>query len=95
MCPKKRTGAPDLLKGWKAIGAYLGIGMATAQHWGRSGMPVKREGRYTVADKDEISRWLAQQSHMPAPAHVASANTDIAAALKESITALRKRTDKP
>lgn len=95
MSLKKRNDAPAILKGWKAIGAYLGIGMATAQHWGRSGMPVKREGRYTVADKDEISRWLAQQSHMPAPAHVASADTDIAAALKESITALRKQKSKP
>lgn len=37
------------LKGWKAIAAYLVIPPATAQRWAREGMPVRREGRFTVA----------------------------------------------
>jgi hypothetical protein len=87
----KRQELPEALKGWKAIGAYLGIGAATAQRWAKSGMPVKREGRYTIADSDEIRRWLGRETHMPAPAHVLTPNADISAALKESISAVRRR----
>lgn len=89
----KKTGrqqTPEPLKGWAAIGSYLGIGAATAQRWAKSGMPVRREGRYTVADPAEISRWLGREAHMPAPALVATKDTDITAALKESIGAVRR-----
>jgi hypothetical protein len=50
----KREELPETLKGWEAIGAYLGIGAATAQRWAESGMPVKREERSTVADDESI-----------------------------------------
>jgi len=80
---------PEMLKGWQAIGSYLGIGSATAQRWAKSGMPVRREGRYTVADPEEIRRWLGKEAHMPAPARVATTDADISAALKESISAVR------
>src|SRR3954464_2389152 len=86
----KRDQSPAILKGWKAIGEYLGIGSAAAQRWAKNGMPVRREGRYTVADVDEIRQWLGSEAHMPAPAHVANADTDVAAALKESISAVRR-----
>jgi hypothetical protein len=33
-------------------------------------MPVKREGRFTVADPGEVQAWLGQQSHMPKPTHI-------------------------
>jgi predicted site-specific integrase-resolvase len=97
MAKKKKSAkqaAPKTITGWKAIGDYLGIGAATAQRWAKSGMPVRREGRYTVADADEISRWLGREAHMPAPAQVATRDTDIAAAMKQSIAAVRgkKRT---
>jgi hypothetical protein len=81
---------PETLKGWKAIGEYLGIGAATAQRWAKSGMPVKREGRYMVAEPDDISSWLGREAHMPAPAHVMRADADITAALKQSISAVRR-----
>jgi hypothetical protein len=86
----KEQQRPETLKGWKAIGDFLGIGAAAAQRWSKNGMPVRREGRYTVADSEEIRRWLAQEAHMSAPAHVAGPDTDISAALKESISALRR-----
>ena len=86
----KAAQSPATLKGWKAIGDYLGIGGAAAQRWARGGMPVRREGRFTVADIDEIRRWLGRESHMPAPAHIATQESDVAAALKESIAAVRK-----
>jgi hypothetical protein len=80
------------LKGWKGIGDYLGIGAAVAQRWAKSGMPVKRQGRLTVADADEIRKWLGREAHMPGAAHVVTdTGDDISAALKESISALRRR----
>lgn len=82
---------PGKLKGWKAIGEYLGIGAAVAQRWAKSGMPVRREGRLMVADRDEINKWLGKEAHMPAPAHVLTEGADISAALKESISAVRRR----
>jgi predicted site-specific integrase-resolvase len=79
------------LSGWKAIGEYLGIGAATAQRWAKSGMPVRREGRYTVADPEEVRRWLGREAHMSAPALVATDDTDMASALKQSISAVRRQ----
>ena len=81
----KRQEAPQPLRGWKAIGDYLGIGGTAAQRWANREMPVRREGRYTVASRDEISR----EAHMAAPAIVATTDGDMAAALKEFISALR------
>jgi hypothetical protein len=54
-------------------------------------MPVKRDGRFTVAEMDEIRQWLAREAHMPAPAHVLTQDADVSAALKEPISALRRR----
>jgi hypothetical protein len=67
------------------------IGAASAQRWAKSGMPVRREGRFTVADADEIRKWLGREAHMPAPAHVLTGDADISSALKDSISALRRR----
>jgi hypothetical protein len=86
----KLAQTPETLKGWKAIGAYLGIGEATAQRWAKSGMPVRREGRYTVANTEDVRRWLGREAHMPAAAHVMTNDADISAALKESISAVRR-----
>lgn len=54
-------------------------------------MPVRREGRFTVADPAEVQAWLGQQSHMPKPAHILTNDTDIAAALKESISVVKQK----
>jgi len=92
--PKKKAQPPaaeGALKGWTAIARYLGIPVATAHRWASEGMPVRREGRFTVADRDAISAWLGRESHMPKPAHVMTKDADMAAALKESIAAARKR----
>jgi hypothetical protein len=77
--PKKKAQPPaaeGALKGWTAIARYLGIPVATASE----GMPVRREGRFTVADRDAISAWLGRESHMPKPAHVMTEDADMAAA---------------
>lgn len=80
------------LKGWTAIARFLGIPVATAHRWASEGMPVRREGRATVTDRDAVSAWLGRESHMPKPAHVMTKDADIAVALKESIEAARKLT---
>src|SRR4051794_3042882 len=93
--PKKNrsvdTSVGEPLKGWKAIGDYLGIGAAAAQRWSKTGMPVRREGRFTVANPREISEWLGREANMPAPAHVVKTEADMSTALKDSISALRKQ----
>jgi hypothetical protein len=79
-----------LLEGWKNIAAYLGIPTGTAQRWAKDRMPVRREGRFTVADPKELSEWLGRESHMPGPAQILTGDTDVAGALKESIAAMRQ-----
>ncbi|HKW75371.1 MAG TPA: hypothetical protein VJN64_07595 [Terriglobales bacterium] len=78
------------LQGWVAIAGFLGLPTATAQRWARTGMPVRKQGRFTVADKSELQQWLGRESHMPAPAQVVGKNTDLASALKQSISAAKK-----
>jgi hypothetical protein len=88
---KDAASSEEILKGWTAIARYLGIPPGTAHRWADEGMPVRREGRSTVADREAISAWLGRESHMPKPAHVMTGEADIASALKESIAAARKR----
>jgi phage terminase Nu1 subunit (DNA packaging protein) len=87
---KSPPASSGLLKGWTAIARFLGIPVATAHRWASEGMPVRREGRFTVADRDAVSAWLGRESHMPKPAHVMTKDADMATALKESIEAARK-----
>jgi phage terminase Nu1 subunit (DNA packaging protein) len=93
MAKEKAPPAPTLtvLKGWTAIAKFLGTSPASAQTWAKQGMPVKREGRFTIADPAEVQAWLWQQSHMPGPAHILTDDTDIAAALKESISVVKRK----
>jgi hypothetical protein len=88
---KMRVAAEGPLKGWTTISHFLGIPVATAHRWASEGMPVRREGRFTVADREAVSAWLGRESHMPKPAHVMTEDADMDAALKESIAAARKR----
>jgi len=88
---KKKTAPTAALKGWAAIAKFMETTPASAQTWAKQGMPVKREGRFAVADPTEVQAWLGRQSHMPKPAHILTDDTDIAAALKESISVLRRK----
>jgi hypothetical protein len=42
------------LKGWTAIAKFLGSSPASAQTWAKQRTPVKREGRFAVADPTEV-----------------------------------------
>jgi hypothetical protein len=90
---RKRTKQPstDPLKGWKGIASFLGISENAAQRWARGGMPVRKEGRFTVAEPEQLRSWLGRESHMPEPAHVVTPQTDMSAALKASISAMRRK----
>jgi hypothetical protein len=92
MARKNARKSPEAnkLKGWKAIAAYLGISESAAHRWAKNGMPVKREGRSTVAEPEELRTWVGRESHMPEAAHIVTPETDISAALKASITATRR-----
>ena len=88
---KKKTTPAAALKGWAAIAKFMGTTPASAQRWAKQGMPVKREGRFAVADPEEVQAWLGRHSHMPKPAHILTNDTDIAAALKESISVVKRK----
>ena len=88
---KKKTAPAATLKGWTAIAKFLGTSSGSALTWAKQGMPVKREGRFTVADPAEVQAWLGPQSHMPKPAHILTGEADIAAALKESISVVKRK----
>jgi hypothetical protein len=87
----KKAPLDNKLKGWKAIGTYLGISPSAAQRWADNGMPVKREGRFMVAQPEELRGWVGRESHMPEAAHIVTPETDISAALKASITATKRQ----
>ena len=69
----------------------MGTTPASAQTWAKQGMPVRREGPFTVADAADVQAWIGKQSHMPKPAHILTDQADIAAALKESISVVRQK----
>jgi hypothetical protein len=87
----KKTAPAAPLKGWTAIAKFMGTTPASAQGWAKQGMPVKREGRFTIADPAEVQAWLGRQSHMPKPAHILTNETDLAAALKESLAVTKRK----
>src|SRR6185312_15326545 len=90
MATKPKRAESALLKGWSAIASFLAIPVTTAHCWAKGGMPVRREGRFTVADPTELQFWLGRESHMPGPAQVATDTADLASALKESISAAKR-----
>ena len=87
----KPSGTSTTLKGWKQIAEFLGQPVAVAQGWGRSGMPVKREGRYVTATADELNGWLARESGSAAPVHIAGGESDLAAELKRGLAAVKQK----
>jgi len=91
MLKNKTAPTQTSLKGWTAIAKFMGTTPASAQTWAKQGMPVRREGRFTVADPTEVQAWLGKQSHMPGPAHILTNETDLAAALKDSLASTKRK----
>jgi hypothetical protein len=60
-----------VLKSWKDIATYLGVGIRTAQRWkDKRGLPVKQPGAErrsaVLALPGEIDRWLLDSANRPA-----------------------------
>jgi hypothetical protein len=87
---------PELeLKGWKAIADFLGQPLAVLHRWSKEGMPVRREGRYTVASRDELRQWLGRESGMKSPAFINEHdNQALASELKKSVREARSHRDR-
>jgi hypothetical protein len=87
----KKTESPiqDELRGWAQIATFLGQPFAVAQRWAHSGMPVSRKGRYTIASKQELSRWLGRESGVNTPVHIASNSADLTSDLKRGLSYVR------
>jgi hypothetical protein len=81
-----------ILKGWQQISAFFGEPVSVVQRWASEGMPVHREGRFVVANPEELTAWLGKQSGKPV--HIASDQSDLTAELKRGLSFLRKKTTK-
>ena len=79
------------LQGWQEIAEFLGLPVAIAQRWEKSGMPVHRGGRYVYAVPDELSRWLSKESRTRPPVHIASESEDLAADLKRALSEVKRK----
>jgi hypothetical protein len=91
--PKPKA-QPEGLNGWAHIAQFLGQPIAVAQRWARSGMPVKREGRFMTASPEELSRYLGREAGLDVPAHIASEEMDLSANLKRALLYARERAKK-
>ena len=79
-----------LLLGWPAIAKYLGQPVAVAQRWGKSGMPVRRQGRFMAAARDQLREWLGREAGTAAPVHISqSGDQDLLADLRRGLKQAR------
>ena len=85
----KQQAQPDRLKGWGQIAKFLGQPIAVAQRWGRSGMPVTREGRFVTASTEELSRYMGREAGLDMPVHIATEDMDLSADLKRALSYAR------
>ena len=84
----KSKAQPQTLKGWQEVAEFLGQAVSVAQRWGKEGMPVTRRGRFVAASPEELNKWLGRESGGE-PVHGATAEADLAAELKRSLTYVR------
>ncbi len=93
MSPARRSkSSSGPLKGWKAIAEYLGQPIATVQTWAKSGLPVTREGRFMTATPEQLADWLARESGVGGPVHIAVASDqDLTEELRRTIKAQRQQ----
>jgi len=91
---KSKTSASSaergVLKGWPAIAKFLGQPVSVAQRWGKTGMPVKKQGRFVTALQEELNSWLGREAGGE-PLHLAVPESDLAAELKRGLTYVRKQ----
>jgi hypothetical protein len=94
--PNKRQGTAEdslVLKGWQHIAEFLGQPISVAQRWARTGMPVRREGRFVAASPEQLNKWLGREAGEPV--HVATEEADLAAELKRGLAYVRAGKHQP
>ena len=84
MIKEDRSRSPEL-QGWQEIAEFLGLPVATAQRWEKSGMPVHRGGRYVYALPEELNRWVAKESSSRSPVHIATEGADLTSDLTSDL----------
>ena len=82
------------LQGWREISEFLGLPVAVAQRWAKSGMPVHHGGRLVYARPEELNKWLEKESPSRVPTHIATETENLAADLKNSLAQVRKESRK-
>jgi hypothetical protein len=90
---KQQTAAStsDELKSWKSIADFLGQPISTVQRWAKTGMPVTRDGRFVIASREQLSRWLGETTGAGAQVHIAEADDkDLTAELLSGLSQVRK-----
>src|SRR5438067_13538794 len=88
---KEDRSRPHELQGWQEIAEFLGLPVATAQRWEKSGMLVHRGGRYVYALLDELNRWVAKESSSRSPVHIATEVADLPSDLNRVLSEVRPR----
>ena len=78
------------LQGWQEIADFLGLPIATALRWQKSGMPVRRGRRYVYAVPEELNAWLSKESSSHAPVHIATEYEDLSADLKRALSEAKR-----
>src|SRR4051812_24811224 len=79
------------LKGWAEISRFLELPVSSVQRWAKEGLPVRREGRYVVASREELNQWIGS-NRSGASTVLTNNKTDLANELKRSVDfAKRKR----
>jgi hypothetical protein len=91
MPKKKSKPASDVLKGWGKIAEFLGQTIPVAQRWQKSGMPVKREGRFVHASPEELTAWVGTEQGKHEPLHIASEGEDLIADLRQGLSYVRQQ----
>jgi hypothetical protein len=86
---KKVETTPDELKSWNAISDYLHKPITTVKRWAGEGMPVKRQGRYVTARKDDLAKWLGEGHEVRGSVHVTMPGEDLSAELRKGLAAIR------
>jgi len=88
---KENKSQPRELQGWQEIAEFLGLPVATAQRWEKSGMPVHRGGRYVYALPEELNRWVAKDSSSRSPVRIETEGADLTSDLKRALSEARRR----
>jgi hypothetical protein len=79
-----------ILKGWAEIAAFLGQTASVVQRWHETGMPVTRTGRSVYASPEELTKWVGTEPGKREPVHIASADEDLVADLKQGLSYVRE-----